>query len=71
MISSIIGGLFFLMFCVLGLLVFAFWLWMLIDAIKNPRLQSTEKIVWVLVIVFLHFLGAFIYLLAGRSGRAP
>ena len=70
MISSIIGGLVFLMFCLLGLLLFAFWLWMLIDAIKNPRLQSTERIVWVLVIVFLHFLGALIYLLAGRSGRA-
>lgn len=46
---------------------FVFWIWMLIDAIKNPGIGSTERIVWVLVIVFLHFLGALIYWLVGRS----
>jgi len=51
---------------VIGLLLFVFWIWMLIDAIKNPALSNTEKIVWVLVILFLHFLGAVIYFFAGR-----
>jgi len=53
----------------LGILVFVFWIWMLIDCLQNSRLQSTEKIVWVLVILFLHFLGALIYYFVGR-GRA-
>jgi hypothetical protein len=61
------GILFVLFFIALGLLAFVFWIWMLIDAIKNPGLSGTERIVWVLVIVFLHFLGALIYFFAGRS----
>ena len=48
-------------------LAFVFWIWMLVDCIKNERLTDTEKIVWVLVIVFLHALGALIYFLAGRK----
>lgn len=52
---------------VITVAVFVFWIWMLVDCIKNERLNQTEKIVWVLVIIFLHFLGALIYLLAGRN----
>ena len=65
-IFGLLFGLFFLLFAVL---VFVFWIWMLIDAIGNSGLSSTEKIVWVLVIIFLHFLGALIYFFVGRSRR--
>jgi Phospholipase_D-nuclease N-terminal len=41
---------------------------MLIDCLTST-LPSTEKIVWVLVIVFLHFVGALIYFLMGRTRR--
>jgi len=64
-----LGILFLLFFLALGLLLFAFWIWMLIDAISNNGLSGTEKIVWVLVIIFLHFLGALIYFFVGRSRR--
>ena len=70
--STMAGGLgilFLLFFLALGLLLFAFWIWMLIDAISNNGLSGTEKIVWVLVIIFLHFLGALIYFFVGRSRR--
>ncbi len=50
----------------LALLAVVFWIWMLIDAIQNPALNGTEKVVWVLVILFLHFLGALIYYFVGR-----
>ena len=50
----------------LGLLVFAFWIWMLIHAITNRGLTDGEKIAWVLIILFLHFLGALIYFFVGR-----
>ncbi len=46
-----------------------FWLWMLIDALANPRLQPIEKLVWVLVIFFLHFIGALVYFVVGRQQR--
>ena len=46
-----------------------FWIWMLIDALMNPRLDSTMKIVWAAVIFFFPFLGALIYLIVGRAGK--
>ena len=50
----------------LALLSLVFWIWMLIHAIQNKGLTDTEKIIWVLVIVFLHVLGALIYFFVGR-----
>jgi len=52
---------------IFSLLFFIFWVWMLIDCIQNQRLNSTEKVIWVLVIIFLNLLGAIIYFLAGRK----
>jgi hypothetical protein len=63
MIIGIIG----LFGLVIAVLLTVFWIWMIVDCIKNTRLSDTEKVVWVLVIIFLHFLGALIYLLAGRN----
>jgi cytochrome c oxidase assembly factor CtaG len=63
-IFSLLAALFGLLFVVLA---FVFWIWMLIDCIKNERLTDTQKVVWVLVIIFLHALGALIYLLTGRK----
>ena len=48
---------------------FAFWIWMLISAIQNKGINSNEKVIWVLVIIFLHFLGALIYFLIGHPKR--
>jgi hypothetical protein len=45
---------------------FVFWIWMLIHAIQNKGLSDGEKIAWVLVILFVHLLGALIYFLVGR-----
>jgi hypothetical protein len=70
MIAGIISGAFGLFFllagAVIGLLVFAFWIWMLIHAITNKGLSDTEKIIWVLVVIFLHFIGAIIYFFLGK-----
>ena len=40
----------------LSVLAFVFWLWMLIDCLQNTALEGTEKIVWILVLIFLTFL---------------
>jgi len=60
----LLGGLLF------SVLFLAFWIWMLVDCIKSKELSDTEKVVWTLVIVFTHALGALIYLLAGRKRSA-
>jgi len=56
-----------LAFPLLGLLVTIFWIWMLVDCIKNSSLSDTEKIIWVLVILLLNGLGALIYFFAARK----
>lgn len=65
-ISGLIGLLVALFLGGLGLLACIFWIWMLIHAITNRGLDSIEKLIWVLVILFLHFLGALIYFFVGR-----
>ena len=67
MMASIIGAFFGLIFFVISLAGFAFWLWMLIHAITNKGLSDGEKIVWVLVIIFLPLLGSIIYFFVGKS----
>jgi hypothetical protein len=64
------GGGMMLVFMVLGLAALALWLWALIDAIRNPALDSNMRIVWILVIVFTNWIGALIYLAVGRSGTS-
>ena len=44
-----------------------FFIWMLIDCIQNKSLDGTMKIIWILVILFLPFLGPLIYYFVGRG----
>ncbi len=60
------GGIIFLL---LAVVTSIFWLWMLIDALSNSALNGTEKLVWILVILFLHFVGALIYFFVGRGSK--
>ena len=72
------GGLFgvFMLLWILGLAVM---IWALVDAVKVPddsMYQSGNKLVWVLVIVLLNWIGAIIYFAIGRpkpgtTSRAP
>ena len=62
-----------LILCVMipvSLACLAFWVWMLIDCIRNKSLSDNERILWTLVIVFAHALGALINLLAGRKSSS-
>ena len=52
-----------------GLLVVAFWIWMLIDCIKYETDEGNERLIWVVVIALTGALGAFIYLCARRIPR--
>jgi hypothetical protein len=52
---------------VISLLILIVWVWALSDCVRNPKLSDSEKLLWVLLIVFLNFIGAGIYLIAGRN----
>lgn len=52
-------GMFFMF--VIGALVFAFWIAMLVDCLKRKFKNDTDRIVWILVIIFAGIIGALIY----------
>jgi hypothetical protein len=56
-------------FLPIAMAIFAFWIWMLISAVQNKGLSEGEKIAWVLVMVFVHFLGAILYFFIGHPKR--
>lgn len=49
---------------VIAVLLFAFWIWMIIDCAKRNFKNETDKIVWILVIALLSILGAAVYYFA-------
>ena len=57
----------FMMLFVFPLILFAlvFWLWMLIDCIKSS-LKDSDKLIWVLIILFFNFIGALLYLILAK-----
>jgi hypothetical protein len=70
--AGLFGGAMALMviFWIIGIVATIFWLWMLVDALANEP-TTEQKILWFLVIFFLHFIGGLIYLFVRKSGRAP
>ena len=45
----------------IGIFVFIFWILMIVDVVKRHFHKSEEKIVWLLIILFFHFIGALVY----------
>ena len=72
LLPPVLGFLFFgtIIGLIVGVITTIFWLWMLIDCITNAAITGTEKIVWLLVIIFTHILGAILYFVLARGGRA-
>ncbi|ADI73288.1 hypothetical protein Metev_0364 [Methanohalobium evestigatum Z-7303] len=50
-------------------LLFAFWLWVLVDCATREPSQDNDKLVWVIIIVFTHFIGALLYYFIRRPKR--
>jgi hypothetical protein len=65
--GALFGGGLFLLWLLLVAAAFVLFIWALIDAIKNPNLSDTERIVWIIVIIFVGCLGPIMYLLIGRN----
>lgn len=62
LLLGIFGFLFAILF---GLVAFVFWIWMLVDCLKRKRFE--DKLVWVIVLVLLNFIGAILYYLLVKS----
>jgi len=61
LIAPILFAFFVLIGIALGIFIFVFWLLMLIDCLKRKFKSDGEKIAWILVLIFVHIIGAIIY----------
>jgi len=46
-----------------------FWIWALIDCATKEPSEGNDKVIWILIILFTHFLGALLYILIRRPKR--
>jgi len=60
---------FFLLFFVLGIGGTILWIWMIVDCATKESSEGNDKIIWILIILLTHWIGALIYLLVRRPRR--
>ncbi|MEO9086324.1 MAG: PLD nuclease N-terminal domain-containing protein [Ktedonobacteraceae bacterium] len=46
-----------------------FWVWMLVECITREPSEGNDKVVWLLIILFTHMVGALIYFFVRRPQR--
>ena len=64
------GMLFF--FWILGIVGFVLFLWALIDVIRRQFTNPNDKILWIVLIIFIGWIGPILYLIIGRKkGTIP
>lgn len=61
--------LFALLGAVIGIGGTVLWIWMLIDCATKEPDTGNDKVIWILIIVFTHWVGALIYFLVRRPKR--
>ena len=52
---------------IIGILVFLFWLWMIVDCARRDFRNNIEKVVWLVVIALGSWIGALVYFIVVRS----
>lgn len=52
-----------------ALVVFVLWVWMIVDCAKRDFRNQTEKIIWIIVTIFLGWLGALLYFVLIKNGN--
>lgn len=49
------------LFFVFAVILVVFWLWMLVDCLNRNFKKDMDKLVWIILLLFIHILGAFLY----------
>lgn len=69
------GALLILMLPIFMMLIFlaveGFWLVSLIHCILNPNLKGNDRLVWILLTIFLNWIGALLYWFIGKPKSGP
>ena len=58
-----------MLYVVLSLAGTFFWIWMIVDCATKEPSEGNTKIVWILIIVLTHWIGALVYFVFRRSKR--
>ena len=58
-----------ILFAVLSLLLIVLWAAALWDVVRSQFVNTNDKLVWVLVVLFAPVLGMLFYFLAGRKNK--
>jgi len=53
----------------IGALLFVFWIWMIVDCAQRKFRNSTEKIVWIIVVVLGGWIGALVYFFVVKNSN--
>lgn len=64
-----IGELFIVLFAVVALGASVFWVFMIIECATKEPAEGNDKLVWILTIVFTHWIGALVYYFVRRPQR--
>ena len=49
--------------------IFALWIGAIVDIVRSNFTDSNQKIVWILIVIFVPFIGPILYFALGRTGR--
>ncbi|WP_145313567.1 PLDc N-terminal domain-containing protein [Gimesia fumaroli] len=67
--DSIIVGLIIMGVAAFIILQLVMWIWMLVDCLKNEPSEGNDKVIWVLLMVFLGIIGSLLYYFIRRPQR--
>jgi len=70
-VAFILPLLFFGFFLLVGVACTVFWIWMLVDCLKHEPTDKGDNVmlIWVLLLIFTHVIGALLYYLIRRPER--
>ncbi len=58
-----------MLFVAVGAGLFVLWVWSIIDVIRSEFKDSSTKIIWIALLIFLPLLGSIIYFFIGKSTK--
>tara|TARA_R110002095_G_scaffold28595_6_gene28499 strand:+ start:1691 stop:1915 length:225 start_codon:yes stop_codon:yes gene_type:complete len=67
--DSMIFGLLILAVVAVIILQLVMWIWMLVDCLQNEPSTGNDKVIWVLLMVFLGIIGSLLYYFIRRPQR--
>jgi len=56
-------------FGLIGLLCLILWVWALVDIINGRFREDSTRIIWILLVILMPFLGSILYYFIGREQK--